>query len=135
MSSAEPSGAVERSATASLLLRYLIVGGAATVAHWLLLAGLVELAGWAPWLGSGAGAVLGAQVAFFANRRYTFAHEGALWPAWWRFMGTAVIGGVFGMAVVAAGVALGAHYLLAQAVATALGTLLTFAINRVWTFG
>jgi putative flippase GtrA len=38
------------------------------------------------------------------------------------------------MAVVAAGVALGAHYLLAQAVATALVLLLTFAVNRAWAF-
>jgi putative flippase GtrA len=50
-------------------------------------------------------------------------------------MGTAVLGGVVGMAIVAAGVALGWHYLLAQAVATAVGLLLTFAVNRVWTFG
>jgi putative flippase GtrA len=135
MSGPEAAGRAVRSGTAGMLLRYVLVGGAATVAHWLLLALLVERAAWAPWLGSGAGAALGAQVAFFANRRYTFEHDGALWPAWWRFMGTALIGGVFGMGVVAAGVALGAHYMLAQAVATVLGTLLTFAINRVWAFG
>ena len=120
--------------TVALLWRYGAVGVVATLAHWGLLVLLVEQAGIAPWLGSGAGAVLGAQVAFFANRRWTFAHAGPLWPAWWRFMGTALLGGAFGMAVVAAGVALGAHYLLAQAVATGAAMLLTFAVNRVWTF-
>jgi putative flippase GtrA len=50
-------------------------------------------------------------------------------------MGTAALGGVLGMAIVAAGVALGAHYLLAQAVATTVVLLLTFAVNRVWAFG
>jgi putative flippase GtrA len=121
--------------TAVLLLRYAAVGGLATAAHWGLLAALVEWFGMAPWLASGCGAVLGAQVAFVGNRRYTFGHQGPLWPAWWRFMGTAVLGGVVGMAIVAAGVALGLHYLWAQAVATAAGLLLTFAVNRIWTFG
>jgi putative flippase GtrA len=118
----------------SAFVRYLLVGVAATLAHWALLAGLVE-AGWAPaWLGSGAGAVAGAQVAFFGNRRFTFGHAGPLWPAWWRFQGTALLGGGVGMAVVAAGVVLGLHYLAAQAIATLLVALLTFGVNRAWTF-
>jgi putative flippase GtrA len=122
------------SATLAQLARYAAVGGGATAAHWLLLAALVEWGDWAPWLASGAGAVLGAQVAFFANRRYTFGHGGALWPAWWRFMATAMVGAMVGMAIVALGVALGLHYLVAQALATGAVLLLTFAINRVWTF-
>ena len=117
------------------LARYGLVGGLATLAHWALLALLVELGATPAWLGSGCGALLGAQLAFFGNRRYTFDHAGPVLPAWWRFMGTAVLGGVLGMAIVAVGVALGAHYLLAQAVATVAGMLLTFAINRVWAFG
>jgi putative flippase GtrA len=116
------------------LPRYLAVGGLATVAHWAFMALCVEGFGITAWLASGLGAALGAQVAFFANRRFTFGHGGALWPAWWRFMGTAVLGALVGMAIVAAGVALGLHYLLAQAVATLVGVLLTFAINRAWTF-
>ena len=116
------------------LLRYGTVGVAATAAHWMLLALLVEAFGVRAWIGSGAGAVLGAQVAFFGNRRYTFDHAGAWLPAWWRFMGTAALGAAVGMGVVAAGVALGLHYLLAQALATGIVMLLTFAINRHWTF-
>ena len=119
----------------SALLRYAGVGAAATLAHYALLAAWVEGVHGAAWIGSGLGATLGAQLAFFGNRAWTFAHRGALAPAWWRFMGTALLGAGFGMAVVAAGVALGGHYLLAQALATGLGLLLTFAINRRWTFG
>lgn len=114
--------------------RYAFVGALATASHWALLALLVEER-WAPaWLGSGAGALLGAQVAFAGNRWFTFEHRGPLAAAWWRFMGTALAGGLLGMAIVAGGVALGAHYLLAQAVATGTAMLLTFAINRHWTF-
>lgn len=124
-----------RAAPPAALLRYLGVGALATAGHWLLLAALVEGARMAPWMASGVGAVLGAQLAFFGNRRFTFDHRGALWPSWWRFMVTAALGGVAGMAIVATGVALGLHYLLAQVLATGAGVLLTFAINRRWTFG
>ncbi len=117
------------------LLRYALVGAAATFAHWLTLAGLVEAAHVAPWLASGLGAAVGAQLAFLGNRHFTFAHRGAWGPAWWRFMGTALLGGVAGMVIVGAGVALGLHYLLAQAVATAAVMLGTYTVNRRWTFG
>jgi putative flippase GtrA len=116
------------------LLRYLAVGVAATAAHWAFMVMLVEQVGTAPWLASGAGAALGAQVAFLANRSFTFEHAGDRWPAWWRFMATAVLGAVVGMAIVAFGVKTGAHYMLAQALATLVGVLLTFAVNRAWTF-
>jgi putative flippase GtrA len=116
------------------LARYVAVGAVATAAHWALLALLVEALGVPPWLATGAGAALGAQVAFIGNRRWTFDHAGAPWPAWWRFMGTAAAGGLANMAIVGAGVALGAHYLVAQAVATATVVLGTYAVNRGWTF-
>jgi putative flippase GtrA len=114
--------------------RYLAVGAVATASHWGLLALVVERGGVVAWLASGVGAVFGAQVAFFGNRRFTFGHTGALVPAWRRFMGTALLGAGLNMVVVAAGVALGLHYLLAQALATALSVVLTFAVNRGWTF-
>ena len=119
----------------SAFLRYAGVGAAATLAHYALLAVWVEGLHGPAWVGSGLGATLGAQLAFFGNRAWTFDHRGALAPAWWRFMGTALLGAALGMAVVAVGVALGWHYLLAQMLATGLGLLLTFAINRHWTFG
>ena len=111
------------------------MGLVATAAHYALLVVCVEGPGWPAWLGSGLGAVLGAQVAFWGNRRFTFGHTGACAPAWLRFQATAVLGAVLGMLVVAAGVALGLHYLLAQAAATLLALLLTFVVNRRWSFG
>lgn len=121
-------------ATRAAFLRYAAVGVAATAAHWALLALLVEGAATPAWAASGAGAVLGAQVAFWGNRCFTFAHRGAMVPAWLRFMGTALLGAGVGMALVAAGVALGVHYLAAQALATGVVLVLTFAVNRRWTF-
>ena len=117
------------------LLRYAGVGAVATAVHYLLLAACVELGGWPAFLGSGFGAVIGAQVAYVGNRWFTFAHQGDVGRSWLRFQGTAIVGALFGMAVVAIAVQLGWHYLLAQMLATGLALLLTFAINRRWTFG
>ena len=116
------------------LARYTLVGALATAVHYALLTAFVERAHGAAWLGSGLGAVVGAQVAFFGNRGFTFGHAGALLPAWLRFQGTALVGALLGMAIVGAGVALGLHYLLAQAIATLSAMLLTFVVNRAWTF-
>jgi putative flippase GtrA len=116
------------------LMRYAAVGAAATAAHYALMVLAVEAGGWPAWLASGAGALLGAQVAFWANRRYTFAHRGPAGPAWARFHVAACAGALLGMALVAVGVRAGVHYLLAQGIATVVVMLATFAVNRAWAF-
>ena len=116
-------------------LKYLAVGGVATIAHYALLVALVEWAGWTPAWAAGAGAALGAQLGFVGNRVFTFGHQGPWLPAWWRFQLTALLGGAVSIAVVAAGTRLGLHYLLAQALATLLALLLTYLINKRWAFG
>jgi putative flippase GtrA len=115
-------------------LRYTAVGALATAVHYLMLVVGVEAAGIPAYLASGLGAVVGAQVAYLGNRRYTFAHRGAIAESWLKFQGTAALGALLGMAIVAAGVRIGVHYLLAQVVATATTLALTFLINRFWSF-
>lgn len=116
------------------LWRYAAVGGVATATHYATLVLAVEAGGWPAWLASGVGASVGAQVAYLGNRRYTFDHRGVVSASWPRFMATAALGALLGMAVVAVGVRLGVWYLVAQAVATLVGLVATFAINRRWTF-
>jgi len=115
-------------------LRYAAVGVVATSSHYALLAALVEWAAWRPAWATGAGAVLGAQVAFVGNRWFTFGHTGPWLPAWWRFQTTALLGGLLSMAIVAAGTRLGVHYLASQVLATLLGMVLTYLVNRRWSF-
>ena len=79
--------------------------------------------------------MLGAQLAYFGNRRFTFSHKGGLGISWIRFQAVALAGALLGMALVAGAVYAGLHYLLAQLMATALILLLTFLVNRNWTFG
>jgi len=115
-------------------VRYTLVGAVATAVHYALLALVVEWLRWPAWIGSGVGAVVGAQVAFFGNRAFTFAHEGEVLPAWLKFQGTAVAGALLGMLIVGVAVRLGLHYLAGQVIATLASLVLTFAINRAWTF-
>ena len=114
--------------------RYALVGLVATAAHYLVLILCVERLGLQAFVGSGVGAAVGAQVAYVGNRWFTFAHTGSVRASWPRFQATAVLGALLGMAVVAAGVRLGLYYVLAQVVATGLGLVLTFTLNRLWTF-
>ena len=116
------------------LLRYTLVGALATAVHYAVLIASVEAARWPAWLASGAGAVVGAQVAYLGNRRYTFGYRGGIGVSWLKFQLTALAGALQGMAVVAFGVAVGLHYLVAQVLATLSVLLATFAINRRWTF-
>ncbi len=115
-------------------LRYAGVGALATAVHYGLLVLAVEAGHWPAWLASGLGAAVGAQVAYFGNRWYTFAHRGAVSASWPRFQATALAGAVLGMLIVALAVHWRLHYLIGQVLATATVLLATFAVNRVWTF-
>lgn len=122
-------------ATAAGFWRYAVVGAVATAVHFAVLLAGVVWAGLPAWLGSGIGAAVGAQIAFFGNRHFTFHHRGPKARAWWKFQGAAAAGAVLGMGVVGLAVALGWHYLLAQALATAVVLVATFVVNRRWAFG
>jgi putative flippase GtrA len=115
-------------------LRYALVGALATAVHYATLALCVEWRHWPAGLASGFGALVGAQVAFFGNRWFTFERRGSLPASWLRFHVTALLGAAQGMLVVWAGVAAGWHYLAAQVLATLLSLLLTYAVNKAWTF-
>jgi len=117
-----------------LLLRYTLVGAIATTAHYALLIVCVEVGHWPAWAASGFGAVAGSQVAYFGNRRFTFAFRGSLGKSWIKFHATALAGALLGMLIVGGAVHLGLHYLIGQIVATLASLLLTFAINRTWSF-
>jgi putative flippase GtrA len=116
------------------LWRYGLVGAVSTAAHYALMALCVER-GWLPaYLASGVGAVVGAQVAYVGNRWFTFGGDSGIASSWAKFQLTALIGALIGMGIVGALVALGWHYLAAQGLATAMVMVLTFQINRVWSF-
>lgn len=117
-----------------LFWRYAAVGAVATAVHYAILAGAVEAGLLAPPRAAALGAWVGAQVAFAGNAAFTFRGAGASMGGWLRFQVTAVLGAVLSYALVALGVRLGLHYLAAQVVATLLNLVVTFEINRRWSF-
>ena len=125
---------VPRAGVGRGFVRYALIGAVATAAHYLVLVLCVEAAGWRPWLASGAGAVVGAQVAYAGNRVYTFDYRGTVGASWLKFQLTALAGALQGMAIVAVAVHAGWHYLAAQVAATLAGLVVTYAANRWWTF-
>lgn len=115
-------------------LQYAAVGAVATAVHYAILVGTVE-AGWlAPQRAAALGAWVGAQVAFAGNAAFTFRGAGATLGSWLRFQITALIGAALSFTLVAWGVRIGLHYLLAQVVATLVTLGVTFEINRRWSF-
>lgn len=115
---------------------YAAVGAAATVAHYAVLALLVESSWSPPGPAAALGALVGAGVAYFGNRAFTFKdtatpHRRAVW----RFLTVALVGALLNGLMVGAGYEhLGLHYLLAQVMATVVVMLLTYHLNRWWTF-
>ena len=118
----------------SRFFKYAAVGTVATAAHYAILVGLVEAGALAPQRAAALGAWVGAQVAFAGNAAVTFRPAGASIGGWLRFQVTAAIGAVLSFALVALGVRVGLHYLLAQIVATLVNLVVTFEINRRWSF-
>jgi putative flippase GtrA len=81
------------------------------------------------------GAVVGALIAYLGNHRLTFRSNRAHRSAFSRFVLVALAGAGMQSALVALGTQLlHLHYLLAQGVATGFALLITFVVNRRWTF-
>ena len=117
------------------LFRYTVIGGLATAVHYSLLAALVELGNWPASPSAALGALAGTAVAYAGNHLFTFksrpAPHGRAVP---RFLAVASIGASMGGLIVWGGTALGVHYFIAQAAATVCAVLLTYRLNRFWTF-
>lgn len=119
---------------ANRFFKYAAVGAAATAVHYAILVGLVEAGALAPQRAAAVGAWVGAQVAFAGNAAFTFRGTGRSLRGWLRFQLTAVVGAVLSFALVALGAGIGLHYLVAQVVATLINLVVTFEINRRWSF-
>jgi putative flippase GtrA len=115
--------------------RYLLVGIAATGVHYLILLAMVESAGCPAWISAAAGSIVGAIVAYAGNWHFTFLRSAQHVQALPRFLLVAGWGaGANGLIVWLGATQLGLHYLLAQAIATLVVVVLTFQVNRIWTF-
>lgn len=120
---------------ALIFARYSLVGILATLVHYAVLVTLVELAvagaGWSAALGAACGAL----AAYTGNRRFTFLSRAPHQQALPRFVFIAVVGAIANGSIVWAGTELlRMHYLVSQAIATALVLGFGYSVNRRWSF-
>lgn len=117
------------------LFAYACVGVVATVVHYAVLVGLVERLGWRAVPATLVGYIFGGVVAYALNRRHTFASGRAHGEAGWRFALVAFAGFCLTYVLMSLFVdRWGAPYLPAQLATSIIAMLMTFAINRLWTF-
>jgi putative flippase GtrA len=117
------------------VLAYGAAGIAGTVAHYTVLILLVQLQGAEPVAASTFGAATGAIVNYWLNHRITFRSTVPHQRAFIRFMFVAAAGMIINAATLFVAVRqLGVHYLLGQVAATGVAFLVTYELNRRWTF-
>jgi len=116
-------------------LKYLLVGGSATVLHYAVLLGVVEGLHGDPAVGAGLGAFVGALWAYGGNRRFTFSDSDASHARTLpRFLSVALLMALGHGGFVWLGTAVGAHYMVAQLVASGLALVVGYRLNKRWSF-
>lgn len=119
----------------SLFVRYSSIGGFATVVHYIVLMILVEWFYVAPSLAAASGAACGTLIAYAGNRKFTFTCRSQHRIALPRFLLVALLGTVLNGAIVWVGTeVMPWHYLVAQVAATLFVLLITYHLNRNWSF-
>jgi putative flippase GtrA len=117
----------------SRFARYVLTGGTATALHYAVLTTMV--AGGQPALaGTVLGSVAGALAGYLLTRHFVFASSSAPLPEACRFGAVSLLALPLNAALMSIGLALHLHYLLAQAITTALLLLFNFTLHRRWTF-
>jgi len=117
------------------VLRYGMAGTFGTAIHYATLVALVRFAQVSAVAASTVGAVAGAIVNYGVNHRWTFDSERSHSHALPRFAGVALAAlAVNALALSAMLQFVGAHYLVAQTVATGVVFFLAYFVNRTWTF-
>ncbi len=118
-----------------LFIKYAGVGAIGTIVHYVALITLVEATSLAAYLCSFIGALLGAIVNYFLNYFFTFKSTTEHKTSAPRFFITALIAVIVntGLMYLFSHV-LAWNYLIAQIIVTGAVVLMTFEINRKWTF-
>lgn len=113
--------------------RYVVIGGGATLAHYAVLFGLVRM-GVSPWRASVGGSVIGATLNYVTSRQAVFNSTRGNAGAMLRFGVVAFLALGCNATIMAVGLALGLHYLIAQMFASAITAIFNFLVHRHWTF-
>jgi putative flippase GtrA len=116
-------------------MRFAVVGGAATLAHFAVMAALIMLQWASPLVATFLGSLVGAAVAYWANRRHTFESDVPHTRALPRH--TVVVAGSIVLNALLFRLAHGsfeAPVWFAQGLATGLCMVFNFVASRQWVF-
>lgn len=114
--------------------KFLAVGSAGTVVHYLLLIFQVSIMHIAPGSAAFAGAAAGAVVVYVLNYRITFASHAGHSRTMPRFVALAVVGASLNGGLVGLLSKSGVHFLSAQIAATAIILVFNFIVSKLWIF-
>ena len=134
MMSNEPHLSSVNPTVAEQILRFLVVGGIATITHYVILVALVELTGMRPVLATSIGYAVGVVTSFVLNRKYTFRNQSSVARTFAKYCLVYVIGMGLNAALMVTVMAQGVPYLIAQIVATALVLVWSFLGSRFVVF-
>ena len=115
-------------------MRFLVVGGIATITHYAILIALVELTGMRAVIATSIGYAVGVVTSFVLNRKYTFKNQSSVAKTFAKYCVIYVIGMGLNAALMVAFMAQGAPYLLAQIFATAIVLVWSFLGSRFVVF-
>jgi putative flippase GtrA len=114
--------------------KFLAVGGAGTVVHYLILIFQVSSMHIAPGPAAFAGAAAGAVVVYVLNYRITFASHAGHAHTLPRFVAVAVVAASLNGGLVGLLTKSGVHFLSAQVAATAIVLVFNFIVSKLWIF-
>lgn len=118
----------------SSFLRFLLVGGSATLLHYSIMGSLIYLAGITPGIASATGYSLSTLYNYWANSRFTFGGAHSHGRSLPRFLVAALTGLGINQAILLAAVHLRIPIPIAQLAATGAVLFWNYFINATWTF-
>ena len=116
-------------------IKYCTAGGFSTMIHYMVFLLAIKTLLWPAWQATFAGATIGALTAYMLNYHFTFSSKMAHRRILPKFLITAGLGVIMQTLIVAVlSHHWHLHYMFAQIIATGFGLIMTFIINRIWTF-
>lgn len=114
-------------------ISFSVIGVVGTAAHFTVLIISVQILSMGPLLGSVAGFITGAVINYLLNYHFTFKSENKHLESFSKFFVIAAIGLGLNTSFMYA-MTEWLHYLISQAIATAIVLIWNFLCNRFWTF-
>ena len=116
------------------IVKFLIVGGSATALQYGLLIVFVQFAGLSPVVATSIAYAISSVYNYLLNYYATFKNDGSHRTAATKFLAVAGSGLLINAGIIAALTKLGAHYLVAQVVATLVILVWNFVVHKYWTY-